>query len=59
MTKSAKINIPVPSNPLKTRDLTGEVTSNQRSNCRTWEARAMLTHVAVAVAGYQLLPEWN
>ena len=39
MTKSAKINIPVPSNPLKTRDLTGEVTSNQRSNCRTWDNR--------------------
>ena len=39
MTKSAKINIPMPSNPLKTRDLTDEVTSKQRSNCRTWGVR--------------------
>ena len=40
MTKPAKINIPVPSNSLKIRDLTDEVTSNQRSNCRNWDRRS-------------------
>ena len=43
MTDFAKINIPTPSNPLKTRDLTDEVTSKQRSNCRTWGRRLKLS----------------